>query len=53
MTENRTPLKPVLGGARIVALSISFHEQTEIKTESAVFLCCSFSISEGSVFSDY
>ena len=28
-TESRIPLKPVLGGARIVALSISSHEQTQ------------------------
>ena len=28
-TESRTPLKPVLGGARIGALSISSHEQTQ------------------------
>ena len=39
--------KPVLGGLRIVALSISSHEQT------AVFLKGRFSISEGSVFPDY
>ena len=35
-TENRIPLKPVLVDLRIVALSISSHEQTN-KTESAVF----------------
>ena len=28
LAENRIPLKPVLGGVRIVALSISSHEQT-------------------------
>ena len=29
LTENRIPLKLVLGGVRIVALSVSFHEQTQ------------------------
>ena len=29
LTENKIPLKPVLGGVRIVALPISFHEQTQ------------------------
>ena len=29
LTESRIPLKPVLGGVRIVALSISSHEQTQ------------------------
>ena len=28
LTESRIPLKLVLGGVRIVALSISSHEQT-------------------------
>ena len=28
LTESRIPIKPVLGGMRIVALSISSHEQT-------------------------
>ena len=28
-TESRIPLKPVPGGVRIVALSISSHEQTQ------------------------
>ena len=37
------PFKLVLGGVRIVVLSISSHEQTQ-KTESAVFLYCSFSL---------
>ena len=29
LVESRTPLKPVLGGVRMVALSISSHEQTQ------------------------
>ena len=29
LTESRIPLKLVLGGVRIVAPSISFHEQTQ------------------------
>ena len=29
LTESRIPLKPVLGDVRIVALSISSHEQTQ------------------------
>ena len=29
LTEHRIPLKPVLGGVIIVALSISSHEQTQ------------------------
>ena len=28
MTESRIRLKPVLGGMRLVALSISFHEES-------------------------
>ena len=31
-------------GVRIVALSISFHEQTQKKTKSVVFLYCRFSL---------
>ena len=30
LTENRIPLKTALGGVRVVALSISSHEQTQI-----------------------
>ena len=29
LTESKIPLKTVLGDVRIVALSISFHEQTQ------------------------
>ena len=29
LTDSRIPLKPVLGGVRIVALSINSHEQTQ------------------------
>ena len=29
LTESRISLEPVLGGVRIVALSISSHEQTQ------------------------
>ena len=29
LTESRIPLKPVLGGVRIVALSISARDQTQ------------------------
>ena len=29
LAESRTPLKQVLGGVRIVALSISSHEQSQ------------------------
>ena len=29
LTESRIPLKPVLEGMRIVAISISSHEQTQ------------------------
>ena len=29
LTESRLSLKPVLGGVRIVALSISSHKQTQ------------------------
>ena len=48
LTESRIPLKPVLGGVRIVAFPISFHEQTQ---------CCFLilyvlSIFEGSVLPD-
>ena len=35
MTESRIPLKPVLGGVGIVALSISSHEQTQYNR-----VCC-------------
>ena len=38
LTENRIPLKPLLGGMRrIVALSISSHEQTQLH-----LVCCFF-----------
>ena len=40
LTESRIPLKSVLGEVRIIALSISSHEQTQ----SAVFLFCRFSL---------
>ena len=43
LKESRIPLKPVLGGVRIVALSISSQEQTQ-ENESAVFLHCRFSL---------
>ena len=29
LTETRIPLKPMLGGVKIVALSVSSHEQTQ------------------------
>ena len=35
LTENKIPLKPVLGGTRIVALSICFHEQNQLSR-----VCC-------------
>ena len=31
LKESRIPVKPVLGGVKIVALSISSHEQTQKK----------------------
>ena len=34
LTESRIPLKPVLGGVRIVTLCISSHEQTKNR------VCC-------------
>ena len=43
LTESGIPLKPVLGGVKIDALSICSHEQTK-KPEFAVFLTCRFSI---------
>ena len=50
LTESRIPLKPVLGGVRIVVLFISSHEQTQLNR-----VCCFqvLSISVGSVFSYY
>ena len=33
LTESRILLKPVLGEVRIIALSISSHEQTRVPTE--------------------
>ena len=36
LTESRIPLKPVLGGVRIVALSICSHEQIQ-KKKSQLF----------------
>ena len=41
--ESRIQLKPVLGGVRIVALSIVLMNRLN-KTESAVFLYCRFSL---------
>ena len=43
LMESRIPLKLVLGYVKIVALSISSHEQTQ-KNKSAVFLYCRFSL---------
>ena len=42
LTESRIPLKSVLGGMRIFALSILMNRLNE--TESAVFLYCRFSL---------
>ena len=56
LTESRILIKSVLGGMRIVALSISSQHFPLVlmnrldKTESAFFLYCRFSLSEGSVF---
>ena len=52
LKESRLLLKSVLWSVRIVALSISFIKRLN-KTEFAVFLYCTFSISEGSAFLDY
>ena len=41
LTESRIPLKAVLRGMRIVALSISSHNRLN-KTESAIFFYCRF-----------
>ena len=41
--RSRIPLKPVLGGVRIVSLSFSSHEQTQY-TKPDVSLNCRFSI---------
>ena len=43
LTESRMLLKQVLGGVRIVALSIVLINRLN-KTESAVFLYCRFSL---------
>ena len=37
LMESRISLKPVLGGVRIVALSISSHEQTEYNRVTLLF----------------
>ena len=42
LTESRIPLKPVLGGVRIVALSIS---STDSIKPSLLFECCRLSLS--------
>ena len=47
-SDGKQNTAPELGGVRIVALSISSHEQTQYN-RAAVFLYCMFSISEGSV----
>ena len=41
LTESRIPLKPVLGGVKIAALVLMNRLN---KTESALFLCCRFSL---------
>ena len=47
------PLKPVLGGVRIVAFSIKSHKQTQ-KSRACCFLILQvLSITEGSVFLNY
>ena len=43
LTESRIPLKPVLGGVRIVSFSISSHEQTQYN-RVCCFLYCRFSL---------
>ena len=48
--ESIIPLKLVLGGVRIVALPIVLMNRLN-KMQSAVFLYCRFSTSEGSIFS--
>ena len=44
------PLKPVLGGVEIVAIS---HEQTKLNRVCCFLIMKVLSISEGSVFPDY
>ena len=54
LAESRIPLKPVLVGVRIIALSISSHEQTlAIKPSLLFFILWVLSFSEGSYFADY
>ena len=43
LAESRIPLKPVVGGVRVVALSISFHEKTQ-KNRVCGFLYCMLSL---------
>ena len=43
LIKSRIQLKPVLGGVRMAALSISSHEQTQYP-KPAVFLYCRFSL---------
>ena len=43
LTESRIPLKPVLGGVRIVALLLVLMNRLN-ETESAVLLYCRFSL---------
>ena len=50
LTESRISLKLVLGGVRIVALSISSQDRLN-KTESAIFLYCRFSLFLKDLFS--
>ena len=48
--ESRIQLNPLLGGVRIVALSINFHEQNQLNRLCCFLILYVFSISEGSVF---
>ena len=49
-TESRITLKLVLGSVRIVALSISSHEQTRYNRVCYFLIELVLSISEGSIF---
>ena len=49
----RIPLKLVLGGVRIIALSIGSYEQTQLNRFCCFITLKILSVSEGSVFLDY
>ena len=52
LPKSRIPAQLVLGGVRIVAPSISSHEQAQLNLVCCFLILMILSISEGSVFPD-